>query len=309
MKSNGGGSRLTDIKTAFLETRPQFLLLSVTLIMVGSSVAFYCGASHIPNTILALLGLLALHASCNVLNDYHDFRTGIDLNTQRTPFSGGSGLLPTGKISSKTALNIGLISLAAGCIIGIYLIINTGWQLAPIIAIGVIAVYFYNPIFSKLMVGEILAGLGLGLLPVLGVFLVITGEIAPVAFFAGMPPFFLTFNLLFLNEFPDSEADRIGGRSHLVIFLGKEKAGVLYSIITSLVYLWIISGVIAGIFPAWTMMAILTLPFGIKAMKGALLDYEDFKRFIPAQGANVIVVLATQALFASGFLIAGISGI
>lgn len=297
---------MSSIKTAFLETRPQFLLLSVTLIMVGSSVAFYYGASHIPHMILALLGLLALHISCNVLNDYHDFKTGIDLNTQRTPFSGGSGFLPMDKISSKTVWNMGLISLGTGCLIGIYFIFSTGWQLAPIIVLGVISVYFYNPLFSKLMVGEILAGLGLGLLPVLGIFLVITGKITPAAFFAGIPPFFLTFNLLLLNEFPDAEADRLGGRKHLVIFLGKEKAGIVYSITTLVVYLWIISGIIAGIFPVWTLLAMLTLPFGIKAIRGALLDYKDFKKFTPAQGANVIVVLGTQALFALGFFIAAI---
>ena len=66
---------MSKIKTAFLETRPQFLLLSLVLILVGSTVAYYHGAYNIPHMILALLGLLALHISVNVLNDYHDFKT------------------------------------------------------------------------------------------------------------------------------------------------------------------------------------------------------------------------------------------
>ncbi|MGA1839831.1 MAG: prenyltransferase [bacterium] len=297
---------MLNLKTAFLETRPQFLLLSVTLVMVGSSAAFYSGYHHIPHMFLALLGLIAFHISVNVLNDYYDFKTGIDLNTKRTPFSGGSGLLPSGKISPEAVHDMGLITLGIGCLIGVYFLFKIGWQLLPILIIGVFSIYFYNPLISKLLIGEIFAGLGLGLLPVLGVFWVITGKITSLAFFAGMPPFFLTFNLLFLNEFPDSDADMIGGRRHLVIWLGKKKAGILYLVITIITYIWIILGIVIGILPVWTLLALLTIPVAIRAIKGALKDYNDFEKFIPAQGSNVILVLATQALFALGFLIAAL---
>ena len=90
---------MSGFKIAFLETRPQFLILSITLVLIGSSAAFFHGYHHIPHTFLALLGLIAFHISVNVLNDYHDYKSGIDLHTQRTPFSGGSGLLPLGKIT------------------------------------------------------------------------------------------------------------------------------------------------------------------------------------------------------------------
>ena len=156
------------------------------------------------------------------------------------------------------------------------------------------------------MFGEVFAGLGLGLLPVLGVFLVIYGSINPWIFFVSMPPFVLTFNLLFLNEFPDAEADKAGGRRHLVICLGKKNAGIFYSLMTLTVYIWITVGVFLQILPKWALLSLLTLPFGIKAIKGALSDYDDFERLIPAQGANIIVVLGTQALFALGLFLAAL---
>jgi len=274
--------------------------------MIGTSAAFYHGYHNLLHMFLALFGLVAFHISVNTLNDYHDFKSGIDLHTRRTPFSGGSGLLPIGKVSPEMAHYMGLISLGVGSLIGIYFTLAISWQVLPILILGIIAVYFYNTLFSKLMVGEILAGLGLGLLPVLGVFLVISGKITPLAFFAGFPPFFLTFNLLFLNEFPDSEADRMGGRRHLVIFLGKKRAGVLYLIITTITYISIIIGIVLRILPIWTLLALLTIPIAIKAIKGALTDYDNFEKFISAQGANIFVVLVTQALFALGFFIAAI---
>ncbi|MGA1868283.1 MAG: prenyltransferase [bacterium] len=295
---------MSKIKTAFLETRPHFLLLSLILVLIGSNVAYYQGVSHIPHMVLSLFGLLAFHISVNVLNDYHDFKSGIDLNTKRTPFSGGSGFLPLGKISPETVKYMGLTSLGIGCLIGLYLTSKIGWQLVPILLLGIFSVYFYNTFLSKFMLGEIFAGLGLGLLPVIGVFLVITGRLAAIAFAAGVPSFFLTFNLLFLNEFPDTEADKSGGRRHLVIMLGKKKAGIFYCITSLSVYIWISGGVILKIFPMWVLLALLTLPVSIKAIKGAFFDYDNFEKFIQAQGANIIVVLVTQALFAIGFFIA-----
>jgi len=295
---------LSNVKTAFLETRPQFLLLSVALVMVGAGAAHLYGYRHIPHTLVALLGLLAFHISVNVLNDYHDFKTGIDLHTTRTPFSGGSGFLPLGSISPESVRRIGLTSLGIGCLIGIYFTFTVGWELVMILLPGIFAVYAYNPLLSRMAIGEMSAGLGLGLLPVVGVFFIITGRVTPLAFFAGVPPFFLTFNLLLLNEFPDAEADRLGGRRHLVILLGKRKAGILYTLITLLTYLWIPFGILMGIFPSWTLLSLFTLPFAARAIKGALADYDHRERFISAQGANVAMVLLTQVLLAVGFFIA-----
>ncbi|MGA1796298.1 MAG: prenyltransferase [bacterium] len=295
---------MTNLKTAFLETRPQFLLLSVVLVMVGTGAAYLSGYRHITHTILALIGLVALHISVNVLNDYHDFKTGIDLHTTRTPFSGGSGLLPIGRIPPETARRIGLTSLGIGCMIGIYFTFTAGWEFLMILLPGIFMIYAYNPLLSTLAIGEMSAGLGLGFLPVVGIYFIITGKVTPLAFFAGVPPFLLTFNLLFLNEFPDAEADRMGGRRHIVIRLGKRKAGILYTFITLLTYLWVPFGILMGIFPSWTLLSLLTLPFAIRAIKGALMDYDQGERLVPAQGANVAMVLLTQALLAVGFFLA-----
>ena len=99
----------------------------------------------------------------------------------------------------------------------------------------------------------------------------------------------------------------MGGRRHLVIFLGKKKAGVLYLVTTLISYMCIILGIFLGFLPIWTLLALLTIPIAIKAIKGALTDYDDFEKFISAQGANIFVVLVTQALFALGFFIAAIA--
>ena len=60
------------LKVWFLETRPQFLLLSVVLSFLGISIAWYDGPFHLGYALLTFLGLLLCHISVNVLNDYFD---------------------------------------------------------------------------------------------------------------------------------------------------------------------------------------------------------------------------------------------
>ena len=89
------------LKVWFAETRPQFLLLSVVLAFLGNAIAWYDGYFHLGYALLAFLGLLLCHIGVNVLNDYFDYKSGIDLKTKRTPFSGGSGILPAAKMKPR----------------------------------------------------------------------------------------------------------------------------------------------------------------------------------------------------------------
>ncbi len=293
------------IKTYFLETRPQFLILSPILVILGMGMALYNGTFNVLYFVLSLVGLLFLHISVNTLNDYSDYKTGIDLKTRLTPFSGGSGFLPTGKLSASSVLVLGLVSFFLAVPIGIYLLVVRGLYLLPIFIIGAVFVLAYTGIIARLGFGlsEITAGLGLGTLPVLGTFLIIHGHFNWQALYASVPSGFLVFNLLLLNEIPDVEADKVGNRRTLPIVVGTKKAAVVYSVFIVMVYIWIIVGVITKLMPSWTLLAILTLPFGLKAIKGAL-TFNEFEELIPAQGANIIVVLLTQLLLGVGYILA-----
>jgi len=120
---------------------------------------------------------------------------------------------------------------------------------------------------------------------------------------ASIPSGILVHNLLLLNEFPDTEADKKAGRKTLPIIMGKAKASMLYSILTVIVYLWIIGGVVAGHMPALSLIALLTLPLAIKAIQGAL-KHQEITKLMPAMGNNVLVVLLTQFLLGIGYILA-----
>jgi len=289
-------------------TLPRFQFLPLTIIMVslGTAIAAYEGYFHLGHFLLAMIGSILVHMTVNIINDYHDYVDGIDLNTQRTPFSGGSGVLPLNLLKPKQAFWFATICLLIAMVIGFYFVMKRGWLLFPLLLLAGFSAYFYNVYLSKWQIGEIFAGLCFGPLLVLGSYYVQTGRYSWETLVASLAPGILTSNLLVLNEFPDREADRKGGRRHWVITLGKKDASYLFVALLTASYLCIIVGVLSKMMPVLTLIGLGTIGFGWKAAKGALKYYDNTEKLVPVLGMNVITILGTQALLTIGYVIAAL---
>jgi 1,4-dihydroxy-2-naphthoate polyprenyltransferase len=295
------------LKTWLLETRPQFLILSIVLAFLGTSMAWFDGYFNWSRAILAGFGLVLTHISVNTLNDYFDFRSGVDLKVIRTPFSGGSGMLPSNSMKPRQVMWLGTGSLIIAIIIGIYFVIITGWQLLPLLVIAGCCIVFYTPLILKTPSPEWAAGLGLGTLPILGMYFIQTETYTINAIIASIPSGILVYNLLLLNEFPDVEADKIANRKTLPITSGLKIAGITYTTTTIVMFLWVIGMAIAGIIglvnvPVFALLSLLTIPFAVKAIRGALKPNE-MSRLVPAMANNVLVVVVTQFLLGIGYIL------
>ncbi len=199
--------------------RPPFLLLALSCVGLGLALAWQM-AGHAPTFWLdalgALIGGLAAHVAVNALNEYVDFRSGLDLLTQRTPFSGGSGVLPAHPQLARYALFMGAAAAALTVFIGGLFM----WAhperlplLLPIGLLGLTLVVSYTPWITRMPLLCLVApGLGFGPVMVLGTLVALTGQMSWQAIALSAIPFFLTNNLLLLNQFPDVEADRQVGR-------------------------------------------------------------------------------------------------
>lgn len=298
------------MKKWLLVIRAPFLPLSVVLALLGASVAWYESqefgtAFHLGYAFLAGFGLLLAHISVDVLNEYFDYTSGVDLRTRRTPFSGGSGALPSGLVTPRQALWLGAGALVACVPIGIYFSITSGWSLLPLLLVAAALIVLYTPFILKMGWPEWAPGAGMGALPILGAYFVHTGEYTLPVVIASIPSGILVHNLLLLNEFPDVEADASAGRRTLPIAIGGRKASIVYSVLTGLVYLWIIGGVITSLMPLFSLLGLVTLPWAVKAIRGAL-QYQNLDKLVPALASNVMVVLITQLFMAIGYILAGI---
>jgi 1,4-dihydroxy-2-naphthoate octaprenyltransferase len=164
-------------------------------------------------------------------------------------------------------------------------------------AVGAAAVLFYSDVLARAGVGEVAAGLGLGALPVWGAAWVQGPPPGPAALWAGAPAFFMTFDLLLLNEFPDEEADRAGGRRNLVLLLGRKGAALTYAGAAALTPLTIVAAVALKALPPAALVAVVPSLLLLKPLAWA---FGDTREPVPVAGlaANVAWNLATNAVLA-----------
>ena len=80
------------------------------------------------------------------------------------------------------------------------------------------------------------------------------------------------------------------------------KAGVVYSVLMIIMYLWIIGWAIAGVIPIYSLLVLLTLPLVIKAIRGAL-HTSDMNLLMPGVASNVLIVLLVQLLLGAGYIL------
>ena len=290
------------IKVWLAQIRANFLLLPVLLVSLGGAMAFKHGFFNWYLFYLTMLGVISAHISVNLFNEYSDYRTGIDFNTERTPFSGGSGMLQAGLTNPEQVRFFAWFTLVISLIIGLYLTWQTGPILLLIIALGAFATIGYTDYLARWILGELFAGLCLGTLVVLGSYLVQTKQLNLAALITSTPPGILTALLLLLNEFPDVEADRKGGRKHLVIKFGKKKSILIYGFFLALCYVVIVFSVLTNLIPRTTLIACLTLPLACLAFYGGWLHSTRGKTILPALKWNVLVVLGTDFLLVIGVL-------
>ena len=184
-----------------------------------------------------------------------------------------------------------------GAAIGVWFLVQVGVAFLPILILGAISVLAYTHVLLRVGVGELFAGLGLGALPMLGASMIHTGAI-PIQGIAGaIPAFFMTFNLLLLAEFPDTEADRAGGRRHLVILLGRRRAALIYAAAAIAAPLSIAVCVALGWLPPLCLLACLPTLLLVPALRWALFDAETLTP-LPALASNVMWNLGTHAVLA-----------
>jgi 1,4-dihydroxy-2-naphthoate octaprenyltransferase len=286
--------------------RLPFLVLPPACVLLGYGTAIWTqGQINAWYAVLAFLGAVAAHISVNALNEYYDFRSGLDPRTRRTPFSGGSGTLPAKPEIAGAVLTIGLLALAITALIGLYFLFVWGLGLLPLGILGLLIIYLYTDWITRSPFLCLIApGLGFGTFMVMGTDFAITGNYSWPAFFASLVPFFLVSNLLLLNQFPDVEADRTIGRRHYPIVAGHRTSSLIYGAFLLLTYLSIVAGVVLGYLPTASLLGLITIVVAVPCAVGAYRHGEDIEKLMPYLGLNVLLTVITPILVAIGLFIA-----
>ena len=283
--------------------RVRFLLASIIAVSAGLAITWWNTSSiTIFDAILTMCGVLALHASVDLLNDYWDFKRGIDTTTHRTKMSGGSGVLPEGLLKPAQVYAAGIAFLIIGTAIGIYFVATYGIVIGIILAFAVISIYFYSTKIVDWGLAEVFVAIK-GSMIVIGTYFVQTSQITESVVLAGIVIGVLSSLVLFITSFPDHDADKAKGRKTLVISLGMQKACSILWIFPAITYGITIIAVIFEIFPVFCLIILSTAPLIIRSGLKLKQNYDKLTNLIPVMSSTLYFSRITGALLVVGFLV------
>ena len=287
----------------FRVIRVRFLLASVIAVSAALSLNWWLNSSiDIFDAVLTFAGVLALHASVDLLNDFWDFKRGIDTITKRTKMSGGTGVLPEGLLEPSTVYRAGILFLIIGSLIGTYFVFTDGITIAVILGFAILSIYFYSTKIVDSGLGEFFVAVK-GSMIVIGAFFIQSGQITMESILAGIVVGVLSSMVLFIVSFPDHDADKSKGRKSLVISVGKRKAAKLFWIFPIISYSAILGGVSVGLFPEFSLISFLSIPLMIKSGRGLQKNYDSVDDLVPFMSSTLMFSRLTGILFVAGFLI------
>jgi len=291
------------------ELRAPFFTATIVPVLLGAIVAWRStGVFNRPYFVLSLIAALCLHAGANMANDYFDYKSGCDLMNKEfvSPFSGGSRLLPEGALKPRNVHIAALLSFGLASLIGVFLALERGWIIILFGVIGIFSGYFYTTRLATSVVGELSVGINFGPLMVLGSYYVQTPRLTLEPLVASVPVGLLIANVLWINEIPDYGADKSVGKNTCVVRLGRKRSADVYAVIMMAAYGSIILGTIMKLMPTATLVALISMPMALKAIKIAREHYEEPLKLVPANAATIKIHLLTGLLLALGYFIHGV---
>lgn len=278
---------------------PKIWIASSIPMAVGGALAFAQSAKF--NWYWFLVGVVAIYfleIGKNAINEYIDYLSGVDrfvTPDKRTPFSGGKKTIIDGKLTLKENLVIGIITIFAGCLLGLYIVAFREFSVLWFGLAGVFFALFYSlpPFqFAYRGFGELAVGFTFGPLITTGTYLVQTGTISLLVVIASLPLGLIIANVLWINQFPDYEADLKGGKMNGVVRLGKKKGVSVYALLFGLAYLFLLILAVFSKSFLW-LLPFISLPPAIKAVKVAREHYDNIPLLIEANAKTIQVYQLT----------------
>jgi 1,4-dihydroxy-2-naphthoate octaprenyltransferase len=299
---------LPSVKTIVRIIRAPFLTAIVVPVLLGTCVAWSQGEFHWGFFLLTFVGAVCLQAASNMSNDYFDHLAGTDENNRElTPFSGGSRVIQDGTFGARQVLTVSTILYLIGAAIGVYLALVRGWPVLWLGLTGVFLAFFHNAPPFRLYylvpgLGELAVALGFGPVSVLGAAYVQSQKLDLGALWASIPVGLLIAAVLYINEFPDYQADKSVGKKTLVVALGREQAVWGYIALLIGAYAMIVIGVVLRFMPLTALLALLPLPLAYRGIQGARRFHSDTPKLIATNAVTIQIHLLTGLLLCVGYI-------
>jgi 1,4-dihydroxy-2-naphthoate octaprenyltransferase len=272
-------------------TRLPFLTGSLMPVALVAALAFWRGAwGGFFYFFLTVLGVAGLHTGGNLINDYYDSFGSDPINRFATPFSGGSRVIQEGELSAETVRNLAYACLGLGVVCGLVLMYYGRPWVALLGLFGLAAAYLYSASPVQLMsrgLGEFTIFLAFGPILTLGAYYALTGRVTPEGFYVGLPLAFLITAILWINEFPDLEADTTADKDHLVARLGLRRSRQVYAGLMLAPFISLPLLMELFHFPGHLFAGLVALPLAVQAVRQAWQTPPTSEEFVAIQALTI----------------------
>jgi 1,4-dihydroxy-2-naphthoate octaprenyltransferase len=259
--------------------RPFSFTASTVPVAAGGALAILAGAFDPWLFLAALIGAVALHVGTNVTNEIYDVRKGVD--TIVSPRA--SHAIVKGRITDRAAYRFAIAAFAVAVLAGIVLIQARGWPIVALGLIGLIGGYTYTAPPFQYKYGPIglpLVFLLMGPFMVIGSFYAVSGRFDAAAVAASIPVGLLVAAILHGNEWRDISEDARAGAVTFSVRAGRNAAHWLYIGLVVGAYVALSAGVVVGLLPTWTLLAMLSLPLLVRQIRSSELGATGQQRAI-----------------------------
>ncbi|PKN21355.1 MAG: hypothetical protein CVU65_17050 [Deltaproteobacteria bacterium HGW-Deltaproteobacteria-22] len=282
-------------------TRIPFATASLTAAVVAVGAAFHHPAFSWTASLLAMLGVLFLHLSANTFNDWVDWNATDRVNLHASPFNGGSRVRLEGRITRRAFFVMGVAFMAAALACGLTLFLTGRPNILWMGLLGAFLGAAYSlPPFSLQArgFGELAIWLAFGPFLTWGAGYAITGGLSWGFFLVGLPAGLLTSAILYINQFPDHNADLVVGKHHWVVRLGTARARPLYLAMVVGAALITVALVAFSIMPVLSLLSLIGYLPLIKAVQVLWRHHAAPRELVPAQQATIAAQALSQLILA-----------
>ncbi len=278
---------------------PKLCIASTVPMVVGTAMAYRTlGFLDFYWLFWSFLGVYLIETGKNAINEVVDYLSGVDrfiTPDKRTPFSGGKKTIVDGLLTLRETSIIALFAMSAAAAIGLYISFAREPKVLWIGIAGFLISIFYSlPPFKFCYrgLGEFAIGLTYGPLVVSGAYVVQTHtvhmEILPISLIIG----FLIANVVWINQYPDYEADAKGHKRNWVVRLGKKKGLKVYILLYVLAYLSLFIAIFFTQNPL-LFLVLLGVPTAKQSINIAKTYYNDIPRLVEANAKTIQVYQIT----------------
>jgi 1,4-dihydroxy-2-naphthoate octaprenyltransferase len=214
-----------------------------------------------------------------------------------------------GLADEKTLFRVASGALVISGLIGLYLTLTSGLGVIAFGLAGAFLAYFYTApplrLAARKGLGELSVGLAFGPLATAGTVYALTGLAPLSSFLIGIPIGLFTVLILWINQFPDEEADKATGKNNMVVVLGKENARWGYLFLVLVAFGLVIYLVMTGHFPPLTLITLLLIPFAVFACAIVFRNYAQ-RSLIRANVATIQLHALAGVMMAVSIFVTGV---